>query len=339
MSGFPGAAMPALYIDAQGAYLRKRGGEYLIQHDNHEIRFPAAQVERVLLLGNIQLSTQVMAELLESGVPVCFLSSHGRYRGRLSPAMHANVHLRMKQYEFVRESSLRLPVARWFVLGKIRNSKEFICRRLSDSGCDSADLRSKLKAAMEMAGRTHDLDRLRGFEGHAAHEYFAAFADVFRGSRFYWRGRNRQPPRDPVNAMLSLGYTLLMNETISAIEAIGMDVYAGMLHGGVSQSEYGKPALALDLMEEFRYLVDRMVIRLTLGKLVDPNHFEKTANGGCYMRVESRKVFFSQWEGVMRSLLKYDHRRLSYRQIIGEQAALLARALTVEDIEYRPFMP
>jgi CRISPR-associated protein Cas1 len=331
--------MPALYLDAQGAYLRKDGGEYIIQHKQQEQRFPAAQVERVIVLGNVQLSTQVMASLLESGIPVCFLSSHGRYRGRLSPATHANVRLRMKQYECVRESTLAMPYARWFVIGKIRNSKEFICRKLGDAGHDSSGLRKSLKNWMDSAGRTHSIERLRGFEGMAARDYFQAFERIFAGSVFLWKGRNRQPPRDPINGMLSLGYTLLLNECISAIEAIGLDLHAGMLHGGQEHSDYGKPSLALDLMEEFRYLVDRLVMRLLLSGNYLPKDFEKTPNGGCYLRGKIRKDFFSAWESLMQSPIKYDHRRLGYRLIIGEQANLLARALQDENIEYRAFMP
>ncbi len=331
--------MPALYLDAQGAYLRKDGGEYLVQHQNQSQRFPAAQVERVILLGNIQLSTQVMASLLEEGVPVYFLSSRGRYRGRLNPATHANVRLRMKQYECVRETTLAMPYARWFVIGKIRNSKELICRKLSDAGHDSSGLRHTLKGWMESAGRTHSVERLRGFEGMAARDYFQGFEQLFAHSPFAWKGRNRQPPRDPINGMLSLGYTLLLNECISAIEMIGLDVHAGMLHGGEEHSDYGKPSLALDLMEEFRYLVDRLVMRLLLSGEHKPKDFERTPNGGCYLKADIRKVFFAQWEALMQSPIKYDHRRLGYRLIIAEQANLLARALQDESIEYRAFMP
>jgi len=331
--------MPALYLDAQGAYLRKDGGEYLIRHDDEEQRFPAAQVERVILLGNVQLSTQVMATLLESGIPVCFLSSHGRYRGRLSPATHANVRLRMKQYACVREATLALPFARWFVIGKIRNSKEFICRRMNDAGYDSSGLREKLKGWMESAGRTHHMDRLRGFEGMAARDYFHVFELLFAKTPFQWNGRNRQPPRDPINGMLSMGYTLLLNEAIAAIESIGLDMHAGLLHGGEEHSDYGKPSLALDLMEEFRYLVDRLTIRLLMSGKYMPRDFKKTTNGGCYLRPHLRKIFLAEWERLMQSPVKYDHRRLGYRMIIAEQANLLARALQDESIEYRSFMP
>jgi len=331
--------MPALYLDAQGACLRKDGGEYLIQHDGKEQRFPAAQVERVILLGNIQLSTQVMASLLEAGIPVCFLSSRGRYRGRLSPATHANIGLRMKQYDCVRESTLAMPYARWFVIGKIRNSKEVVCRKLSDAGFDGSKLRKSLKGWMDAAGRTHHMERLRGFEGMAARDYFQAFEQIFSKTPFAWEGRNRQPPRDPINSMLSLGYTLLLNECVSAIEAIGLDMYAGMLHGGEKHSDYGKPSLALDLMEEFRYLVDRLVMRLLLSGQYTAKDFDRIPHGGCFLKGHVRKVFFTAWETLMQSPITYDHRRLGYRLIVAEQASLLARALQDESVEYRPFMP
>jgi len=331
--------MPALYLDTQGAYLRKDGGEYVVQHHDIEQRFPSAQVECVILLGNVQLSTQVMANLLETNVPVCFLSSHGRYRGRLSPATHANVRLRMSQYACVRETSLAMPLARWFVISKIRNSKEWLCRRLHDAGHDASGLRKTLKHWMNAAGKTRNIERLRGFEGMAARDYFHAFEQLFAGSPFQWQGRNRQPPRDPINGVLSMGYTLLLNESMAAIESIGLDVHAGLLHGGLEHSDYGKPSLALDLMEEFRYLVDRLMARLLLSGAYTADDFEYKSNGACYMKGTLRTAFFTEWELLMQSPIKYDHRRLGYRMIIGEQANALARAIGDENTIYRPFMP
>jgi len=331
--------MPALYLDAQGASLRKDGGEYVVHHKKSEQRFPQAQIERIILLGNIQLSTQVMADVLRHDIPVCFLSSRGQYRGRLTSSSHANVGLRLKQYDCIRDHMLALPYARWFVIGKIRNGKELIARKFNDLGIHTKPIRASLKRWMDKAGRTHDMQRLRGFEGMAAREYFQCFAQIFQDSPFSWQGRSRRPPRDEINALLSLGYTLLLNECISAIESIGMDVYAGLLHGGTEHSDYGKPALALDTMEEFRYLVDRLVMRLLLSGMLMPADFEQTAHGGYRLSPSARKIFFGEWESLMVSPIKYDHRRLGYRLIIGEQANLLARALQDESIDYRPFMP
>jgi len=333
--------VPALYVDAQGAVLGMAGGRVVIRHRGAALDYPAAQVDRVLLFGNVQISTQAMAGFLEAGVPVLFLSARGRFRGRLAPAAHANVRLRMRQYEAARQDALALPLARWFVIGKIRNNKEFLCRRLRDAGrgADAERLRASLKSWMDSAGRTRDIERLRGFEGMAAREYFQGFGELVAGAPFRWNGRNRQPPRDPLNAMLSLGYTLLLGECVSAIEALGMDVHAGFLHGGREHSEYGKPALALDLMEEFRWWVDRLVVRLALGGGAERGDFERTPSGGVFLKAAMRKRFFAAWEERMNARVKYDHRRLSCRAIVGEQAARLARALEDEDAEYRPFMP
>ncbi|PCH54250.1 MAG: CRISPR-associated endonuclease Cas1 [Flavobacteriaceae bacterium] len=331
--------MPALYLDAQGASLRKDGGEYVVHYKDTKQCFPQSQIERIILLGNIQLSTQVVADVLHHHIPVCFLSSKGQYRGRLTSTSHANVGLRLKQYDCIREDMLALPYARWFVIGKIRNAKELIGRKFNDMGLDSKPIRSRLKRWMDKAGRTHDMQRLRGFEGMAAREYFQCFTQVFAGSPFAWQGRSRRPPRDEINALLSLGYTLLLNECISAIESIGMDVYAGLLHGGTEHSDYGKPALALDTMEEFRYLVDRLVMRLLLSGMLMPADFEQTGQGGYRLSATARKTFFSAWEALMISPIQYDHRRLGYRLIIGEQANVLARSLQDESIDYRPFMP
>jgi len=331
--------VPALYIDVQGAYLRKLDGEYLIEHKGEVTRFPSAQVDRIVLMGNVQLSTQVVASLLNDSIPVCFLSSHGSYRGRLSPAEHSNVNLRISQYTSMRDPALRLPLARWFVIGKVRNCKAFICRRLADAGIDNVALRKQLNRMMFSAGRVQNTEKLLGIEGVAARHYFDVFKALLAGTGYEWHGRNRRPPRDPINAMLSLGYTLLLNETIAACEIAGMDVFAGMLHGGDEHSEYGQPALALDLMEEFRYLVDRLVLRLVTSRAIEPDRFALNQNGACTMTPGARKKFYTEWESLLRSPVRYDHRRLSYRQIISEQVNLLARTFEHADVEYRPFMP
>ncbi len=331
--------MPALYLDMQGAVLHKEAGEFVVRFSGQNQHVPKAQVERIIILGNVQLTTQVIADVLQHQVPVFFLSSHGRFRGSLSAPSHANVRLRMKQYACVREETLALPFARWLVIGKIRNLKEMLGRRLKDAKQDAAAMRKQLKYWMNAAGRTRSLDKLRGIEGMAARDYFQYFPTLFSGSPFIWKGRNRRPPKDPINAILSLGYTMLLQECVSAIEVLGLDVHAGLLHGGLSQSDYGQPSLALDLMEEFRYLVDRLMLRLLLSGECSIEDFEYTQHGACFLSGALRKDFFQAWELLMQTPIKYDHRRLGYRLIIAEQAGLLARALQDESLEYRPFMP
>jgi len=331
--------MPALYLDMQGAVLHKESGDFVIRKGSLSQHVPKAQIERVIVLGNVQLTTQVIADVLYHQVPVFFLSSHGRYRGSLTATSHANVRLRMRQYACVREETLALPFARWMVIGKIRNLKEMLGRRLKDAGVDAAAMRKQLKYWMNAAGRTRSLDKLRGIEGMAARDYFQHFPTLFSGSVFVWQGRNRRPPKDPINAMLSLGYTMLLQECVSAIEVLGLDVHAGLLHGGLSQSDYGQPSLALDLMEEFRYLVDRLMFRLLLSGEYDLEDFEYSSQSACFLSGALRKIFFSEWELLMQSPIKYDHRRLGYRLIIAEQASLLARCLQDEGLAYRPFMP
>jgi len=331
--------MPALYIDTQGAYLRKSGGEYLVEHNDEKKHFPLSQVERVILMGNVQVSAQAMASLLYQKTPVFFLSSRGQYRGCLRTAEHANVTLRTHQYDCLRASNLRLKLARWFVIGKIRNQKEFLCRRLLDAGHDTQKIRKQLKTLMENSGHASNLNELMGIEGLAAKTYFASFNQLLSGTEFQWNGRNRRPPLDPVNAMLSLGYTLIMNEVISSIEITGMDVFAGMLHGGTKQSEYGQPALALDLMEEFRYIVDRFVFRMITSRAINIDQFVYKENGACSMDSDARYIFFSKWEALLKSRISYHQKKLTYRQIIAEQASLLARSFLSHDVEYKPFMP
>ncbi len=332
--------MPALYLDSQGARLKKQDGTYVVCHQQNQHQFPASQVERILLLGNVQLSTQVVNDALRRGIPVYFLSSRGQYRGKLTAATHANVGLRMRQYTCAQDRVACLSYARWFVIAKIRNCKELIARKLKAMRLPRhAHIRNQLKRYMYQAGRAQSIDQLLGIEGTAARLYFQCFTSVFAHTDFTWQGRNRRPPKDPINAMLSLGYTLLLNECVTALESIGLDIYAGFLHGGLKHSDYGKPALALDLMEEFRYLVDRLTMRLLVCEGFSPEDFEIDPNQGCAMRPKARKAFFTAWEALMQSQILYDHRRLSYRQIIGAQAQLLARALQDKHLPYSPFTP
>lgn len=329
--------MPALYIDAQGAWLRRHDGELIVEHQGRRIHYPASQVDRVVLLGNVQASTQALTALMQRHVQVLFLSSHGRFRGRLGSLCHANVRLRMRQYDTARDEPRALALARMFVLGKLRNGKEFLARARARRKLPVDDFRRRMRRWMESSLRACLMERLRGIEGMAAREYFDAYGEALSGTPFRWRGRNRRPPLDPVNAMLSLGYTLLLAECESAIEASGLDVYAGLLHGGGAQAEYGKPAMALDLMEEFRWLVDRLTLRLAGQSR--RSDFERSPSGGCFLKPEMRRRFFTEWETLMDRPVAYDRRSLPWRSIIGEQARRLARAIEEEEAVYRPFMP
>ncbi len=329
--------MPALYVDVPGAYVRRREGEILVVCHGREECYPQAQVERLMVFGNVQVSTQTLRALAERGVYVGFVSTYGRLWGRLMGSPHANVRLRMRQYEVVRDEPRSLAIARWFVLGKVRNAKEFLAKAMNRRGLDASPFRERMKRWMQAAIHTTSLERLRGIEGNAAQDAYEIFGRLLANTPFAWRGRNRRPPRDPVNAMLSLGYTLLGFECAAALDSVGLDIYAGLLHGGLEQAEYNKPALALDLMEEFRWLVDRLVLRLA--QEIAPDAFARAPEGRCLLKPTARKRFFAAWEDLMTTQVRYDRRRLSYRAIIGEQAARLARALGEDTPNYRPFMP
>lgn len=330
--------MGVLYFDAQDARLHLENGQYVVKKDKQIIAaFPEQQVDGLMVLGNAQLTTQAIAKMLKAKVPVSFLSSGGQLRGHLVSPEHNHVRLRMRQYDHVRDPALRMVLARQFVIGKIVNSKTFVCRRLKDAGHDDAPLRHALNRSLRMANGCYKLKNLLGIEGNAAKLVFDSFPLILAGSAFAWHGRNSRPPKDPVNAMLSFGYTLLANEVQSALAAIGLDVYAGLSHGGAGQTSYGQPALALDVMEEFRVLVDRLTLRLITSGKVLPQGFAPGEQGGCLMDNATRRVFFSAWQALLKQAVLYEQRRLMYRQIIGEQAALLARALLDDHIQYRPF--
>lgn len=252
--------MATLYVTEQGAVLRKTGERLVVEKDRTVLlEVPCRKLDAVLIYGNVQVTTQALAELLEHGVELALLSAGGKLRCQLTPPKARNVPLRMRQYEVAASEAACLPLARELVRGKIANQAAVLRRfRVNHpEAVDAGDV-AELERAAAGVDRAASLEILRGIEGAAAARHFRALAGMVP-PELRFEGRSRRPPRDPVNALLSLGYVLAGNELQSLLDAMGFDPYLGFFH----RLDYGRPSLALDLVKEFRAaLVDRFVTGL-----------------------------------------------------------------------------
>ncbi|MFN7717204.1 MAG: CRISPR-associated endonuclease Cas1, partial [Pseudanabaenaceae cyanobacterium] len=256
-----------LYVTTQGSYLRLDHETLKIEIEKQvAFQVPLHHLGAVVIFGNVLCSPFLIHRCSQDGRDLVWLSEHGQFQGRLSGRTTGNVLLRRSQHGTLDQVDCTLAVARSFVAGKLQNARQVLMRsaREAKSTADQSLLSAAAKVhadAIKTTEVVQDLEKLRGTEGFAAKAYFGAFTAMIRTERdfFAFTERSRRPPRDPINALLSFIYTLLMNECVAACEGVGLDPQIGFLHG----LRPGRPALALDLMEELRApLADRFVLTL-----------------------------------------------------------------------------
>lgn len=337
----PGHVMPALadagvvYVSEPGTYVGKKSDSLVISppDDAPAIQIPWKDVSHVALAGAVQASSQLIQEAMAHGRSVSWLTAGGRYLGGAFPPLAHNFRLRRAQYALMDDPERRLKLSRDLVAVKIVNCRTLIRRNGHDHNETLLELR-RLSAA---AHRAKAMDELMGIEGLAARVYFQAFGKLLEdrgGGDFDWHGRNRRPPRDPINALLSLGYALLARDVEIAIRAVGLEPMAGFFHA----AEDGRPTLALDLMEAFRPLIaDSVVLRLiNSGVLTREDFFCLPAQAS--LKTPARKKFFAAWEHRLREMVRHPRFRysISYRRILELEARLFARYLEGELPDYLP---
>jgi CRISPR-associated protein Cas1 len=333
-----------LYLNAQGLRVGKTG-DVLQVRDKDELKQEVriGEICQVNLMGNIQISTQAIQSLCEAGKPVCYFSQGGWFYGITTGLNAKNIFLRRSQFKLAEEEWFQLALARRLVAGKIRNQRTLLQRNHLEPRAESL---LALKQMVEQAERATNLEQLLGIEGNAARVYFGDFAGMIKVEKdgsgapaqfhFDFAGRNRRPPRDAVNAMLSLGYSLLAKDLTIACYAVGFDPYMGFYH----QPRFGRPALALDLMEPFRSLiVDSAVLTAINTRMITPQDFVQ-AGPGVALTPAGRKGFFHAYELKMDTLVTHPafEYRVSYRRLLEIQARLLARYLEAEIGEYPVFV-
>lgn len=333
--------MSVLYVEEQGAYLRKRDERLVVEVNREAIRdIPLVNLEQVVCFGNVQVSAQTLGLLLEQGVDLCFLTAHGRFRGRLVGEVARNARIRQAQWAAASDPQREFDLAARFVIGKLQNQRALLRRHARQYGGENRALRASIETmtdALQAVPDAPTLDALRGIEGEAAKVYFAEFGHLLRREGFSFAERTRRPPTDPVNALLSFAYTLLMNEILGAVHTVGLDPYVGFLHA----ERHGKPSLALDLMEEFRpCFADALVLSVLNNRVLTPEDFEEDA-GSCRLCVGSKRRFLEQYERKKRDEVRHPvfQYRVAYRRCFELQTRLLAKALVGEIPAYLPFTP
>jgi len=326
-------ALP-LYVKEQGVTLGKSGDVLTVKRRREVLqKVKLLDVSQVCLLGNVQVTAQALREITSAGIPIAHFSYGGWFHALTSRLIHKNVELRAAQYAAAADSRRSLRLARRFVVGKIKNGRTLLRRHLDDEDRrpidQLADFGRKARAAKSLAS-------LLGIEGMAAKEYFAGFARLLKGdASFNLEGRNRRPPRDPVNALLSFVYAMLVKELTITLHVVGFDPMQGFFH----QPRYGRPSLALDLAEEFRPLIgDSVVLTLVNNGEVTPSSFVRRA-GAVALTDSGRRAVITAFERRMDTLVTHPifKYRISYRRVLEVQARLLARTLLGEIPRYASF--
>jgi len=328
--------MATLYVTEQGARIEKEYRRLLVSKEDHVLlATPLGRVSEVVLVGRVGATTSALLMLLDAGIPLSFVTRTGRLRGRLTPPMPKNLALRRAQYDRARDPRFCLAVGRAIVDGKLRNSRALAYRiRRSRPGIAASWL-ERIEQTVQAVARADELDTLRGIEGSAAKAYFEVFRAALRPEMTFAK-RTRRPPRDPANALLSLGYTLLTQNMITACEIVGLDPYDGFFHA----DKYGRPALALDLVEEFRGPVVDSVVQLVVNKrIVGPDDFREGRDGGTYLSDRGLRKFLGQYTHRLNTEIVHPWagRRLTYQRVFEVQARLMAKTVQGQLDRYRPF--
>jgi CRISPR-associated protein Cas1 len=333
-----------LYVSSQGSYLYKEGETVVVEKEKKQVlQLPIHTIGSIVCFGNVMCSPFLLGFCAERDVAVSFLSEHGRFLASVQGPVRGNVLLRRQQYRMADDETAAKKIASQVVTGKLANCRVVINRAMRDHAAKTDTI--SLKNASAVIDRIIDriphatsTDEIRGFEGQAAAEYFGVFNHLIIDQKndFVFRERNRRPPLDEVNALLSFIYTLLAHDVRSALETVGLDPAVGFLH----RDRPGRPGLALDIMEEFRPVIaDRLVLSLINRRQVGKKGFTKAASEAVIMNDDTRKTV----------LTEYQNRKLDevYNPYIEEtvpvgllffiQANLMARHIRSDIDGYPPF--
>ena len=344
--------MATLYLTEQYSVVKLEGEALRIQLPSDEgkrvVRVPLAKIEQVLVLGDITLTTPALHALLERRIGVHYLSARGRSYGSLTADWGKNSGVRLAQYALYCDPARRFAVAQQCVAGKLLNMRTTLLRyaRSRDRNTTLQQAADEIRACLrELArlpapatidptDRMHGLGPLLGLEGNASAAYYGVLGQLLKGV-WHFPGRVKRPPTDPVNALLSFGYSVLTNQIVSLIHAVGLDPGLGMLH----QPGFGKPALALDLIEAFRpIIVDSVVITLINTGQIGPGDFTEEV-GAYWLTDGTRKTFLEKLEARLNERVQHPifGYQVSYRRCIELQARLFAKYAQGEIPRFVPF--
>lgn len=342
--------MATLYLTEQYSLVRRDGETLVVQIPKNKktgtaarkVRLPLHKIERVVVQGEVTLTGSVMRLLLKMKIPVAFCSYYGRFEGMLLSADSKNGLLRQAQHDANRDVVMRTRIARLIVLGKLHNQKVFLQRSNRKPKEEQVAVAIKrIGKAMKAVQEADFADEfsstqawLMGQEGIAAKNYFQALQLLLHDPMGFSR-RIRRPPTDPINAMLGYGYTILTSAATSALQIIGFDAHTGYLHS----PEYGRPALALDLIEEFRTpIVDSVILRLVNTRAIKQSDFKEEGTA-IHLTDRGKRIFLQAFEKRMKQEIMHPifEQKTSYRRCLELQARILVRCIQGEIARYIPF--
>ena len=334
-----------LFVTSEDIYLSLEGENVLANREKEVIaRYPLHTLQTIVSFSYSGASPALMGACAQRGIGLAFCTPRGRFLARVCGESSGNVLLRREQYRIADDSQRSCEIARNMIFGKLSNGASSIQRTLRDhalrvADCGLEDAARKVKELLPLVLEVSDLEVLRGLEGVGAAAYFGVFDHLLlnRKEDFFFHGRNRRPPLDRVNAMLSFAYSLLAHDCASALESVGLDAYVGFLH----RDRPGRESLALDLMEELRpCMADRFVLTLVNNRVVKPEDFQVQDSGAVLLTDEGRKKFLKAWQERKRDILThpYLNEKMSWGLIPYVQALLLARYIRGDLDAYPPFL-
>lgn len=334
-----------LYVTSPDTYLALDGENIVVRKEEKEvIRLPLHNLEGIVAFGYTGASPALMGACAKRNISLCFMTQNGRFLARVVGEVQGNVLLRKQQYRVSDSEQLSLEVAKYVITGKLFNTRWVVERATRDHALrlDVDKLKKasdSLKQSILLVQACDSLNQLRGFEGEAAIRYFGVLDDLILQQKedFVFEGRNRRPPLDNVNALLSFVYTLLANDTASALETVGLDAYVGFLH----RDRPGRVSLALDLMEELRPVIaDRFVISLINKREVNKNGFTVQENGAVIMDDSTRKAVLGAWQSHKQETITHPFlgEKMPWGLVPYVQAMLLARFLRGDLDAYPTFL-
>ncbi len=334
-----------LFITSEQAYLTLDGETVCVEVQKKKVgQFPLHTLESIISFSYNGATPAFMGACAKRGINLAFFNPFGKFLCRITGEERGNVLLRKQQYRVSDDKDFSCTIARNFILGKVFNCRWSIDRTLRDHELrvDAEECRKAIKFlsnAMDKIRTEKDLDTLRGFEGEAATVYFGIFDELILNQKedFYFNGRNKRPPQDYMNAMLSFGYTLLANDCAAALEGVGLDSYVGFMH----RDRPGRKSLALDLMEELRpVLVDRFVLTLVNNRQIRKEHFVISESCAVGFTDSGKKKFLTAWQEHKKEQITHPflHEKICWGLVPHIQSLLLARYLRGDIDGYPPFL-
>lgn len=334
-----------LYVTSEKSYLALDGENIVVYEEQKELgRLPLHNLEGIVSFGYRGTSPALMGACAERNISLCYLTPQGKFLARVSGKTKGNVVLRQRQFDSVRDEQVSLEIAKNCIIGKVYNARWVLERAVRDHSLqiDAKRVRTAsgyLKKSLELIQKSTSKEQLRGYEGEAASIYFGVFDELILQQKkdFVFQGRNKRPPLDNVNALLSFVYTLLTNTITSALESVGLDPYVGYLH----TDRPGRASLSLDLIEELRaVLADRFVLSLINKKIVNAKNFSKKENGAVLMDDDLRKKVLTEWQNKKKETLTHPYlkEKVEWGMVPYVQAMLLARYLRGDIDGYPVFL-